>query len=747
MIVRFALRTLQLPLGSPITLYLCKSLVSAFFLLVVLGGVQAQTSYGQQVIQGKYNGDAKSFTAADSSYWVGTVVDGRAYLYRDGYVGLIDSSGRVLVPPMYDKIFAFDSGGIANVTRNGKYGLIDINGNVVATPFSSFYIGPFTDGYGPYKTSRNIYGIVDRKGKVVMPASYHALHYIQGGQFIAVKGNAYSLLTPSTGKVVDVGTNATIRSEDHQYELIRWGYYDSAPQLQYNERSAPFLMFVDGLAVTYQRKGDVFLFGCIDRTGEMVIPAVYEWIEPFRDSVAVVRFQSKWGAINREGDLVVPAEYDSITAIGGNRFVIGIKGRFGIVRSNNSQVIPLAYNRVVAAGNDRYIVSTSDKHGVVDNDNNTIIPAVYDSITVAGRDRYIVWQGERAGIVVANNGVVIPPTYRALYPLLGDLFIACDSVKYGVIDMNERVVVPFQCDAIVPLDSKTGVAFVHTGNWPLHTGIPRYQWNGVYFYFDKGGRVDSLNYPHSYVVEGQADNYHLEFPVVFGPRYFARVDTSALLHFYTARQSLPRLSYPKGVMRVWHLPGTRNQQEHYLQNIGQSYSLFNGGYKIAQPLDDSSHLNHLFGEAPAASIYGVADLNGQVVLPPEYDNVECHSSQYDPSIPNNLFLVTKNQMQGVVDINNRVILPCEYSIGSIAIYSGVILRSRHDGSNRWSQSVLDLNGNVLIPFPDTTDSLKTRITVGDAGELVMTKLERVSAYSEKEVERYLVDKRGNRIPE
>lgn len=61
--------------------------------------------------------------------------------------------------------------------------------------------------------------------------------------------------------------------------------------------------FVDGLAYV---KDVTEKFGYIDKTGEEVIPCIYDKAENFSGGLAVVTLNDKKGCINTSGDIVIP---------------------------------------------------------------------------------------------------------------------------------------------------------------------------------------------------------------------------------------------------------------------------------------------------------------------------------------------------------------------------------------------------------------------------------------------------------
>ena len=50
---------------------------------------------------------------------------------KDGKLGLIDQTGKEIIPPIYDEVGSFNQQGLALVKKNGKRGLIDTTGKEI----------------------------------------------------------------------------------------------------------------------------------------------------------------------------------------------------------------------------------------------------------------------------------------------------------------------------------------------------------------------------------------------------------------------------------------------------------------------------------------------------------------------------------------------------------------------------------------------------------------------------------------
>lgn len=51
------------------------------------------------------------------------------------------------------------------------------------------------------------------------------------------------------------------------------------------------------------------MYGFIDKTGKLVIPTIYEYVQPFSEGLAAVNRDGKWGFIDKKGKMVIPANF------------------------------------------------------------------------------------------------------------------------------------------------------------------------------------------------------------------------------------------------------------------------------------------------------------------------------------------------------------------------------------------------------------------------------------------------------
>jgi hypothetical protein len=134
--------------------------------------------------------------------------------------------------------------------------------------------------------------------------------------------------------------------------------------------------------------------------------------------------------------------------------------------------------------------------------------------------------------------------YDTLIPIFDGLFITYDTVsleensntidtilkykwyhapskeakKWGVIDSIGHPLIPFTCDAIRVISKDIGIATMLKSTYPLDTGVPRYQYKGIYFFFTINGKEKSKEHPFEMALFGL--HYNENDVITMGNEYF-----------------------------------------------------------------------------------------------------------------------------------------------------------------------------------------------------------------------------------
>lgn len=143
-------------------------------------------------------------------------ISGESY-YASLY-GMIDIDGNTLLETRYDDIRLSDDGSIVMVNLNEKIGYTSITGETIVKP--KFDLGePFTGDYAavgeitrldPDDADRDSqthyvsWGMIDRSGKLVIPAMYDGLQVCENGMALVNIGRLYGYINAENEEVIHV---------------------------------------------------------------------------------------------------------------------------------------------------------------------------------------------------------------------------------------------------------------------------------------------------------------------------------------------------------------------------------------------------------------------------------------------------------------------------------------------------------------------------------------------------------------
>ncbi len=151
------------------------------YLLLILLAIQSSAQ--QTEISGKYDN-------------IGKFNNGIAFVRLNGKVGAINSNGKEVIKPEWDKLTGFGKDGIGFAHKDGLVGLITKEGKILLKPnfdrISNFKYGRATI------TKNNLVGIVDINGKILIEPKYQKLRIDKGGLIRATENGTEVLI--KTGK-------------------------------------------------------------------------------------------------------------------------------------------------------------------------------------------------------------------------------------------------------------------------------------------------------------------------------------------------------------------------------------------------------------------------------------------------------------------------------------------------------------------------------------------------------------------
>ena len=315
--------------------------------------------------------------------------DGR----NNGKYGFIDRTGKVVVPFQFDHAWDFSEGLAQVELKGRKYFIDTTGRTVFEAKFDevenfseglcAVNRGQKIDQNNGVVTNPGRWGYIDKTGKLVIPLKYtHAENFSEGLAAIS-NGDKGAFIDHDAKIVFEVPLRVTL--DFHEgivgiFYLTNLAYFDRtgkqiSPTLKYGTKNHSFS---EGL-VPVEINGKT---GFMDRSGKLVIAPQFEEAGDFSEGLAPVKvrgefmtrcprepsgyrdsFRMIWGYIDKTGKMVIPAQYawaepfsEGLAAINhcGEGFFIDKTGK-KIALGNYSHVSPFV------AGLSRVYVGTNEE--------------------------------------------------------------------------------------------------------------------------------------------------------------------------------------------------------------------------------------------------------------------------------------------------------------------------------------------------------------------------------------------------
>jgi len=318
----------------------------SFIITIIIGTsdiTQVDTSDSQVKMDGIYEvGDLSKATDLHS-----------VYNEEKGQYGMVDQTGRLVMPFQWRDTGRFFSEGLMAVRKDGKWGFIDKQGNLVI-PYQWDYCSNFSEGLAAVCDGNN-WGFIDKTGKYTFPYRWaEASHFSDGLARVRIDDEGNGGFINKEGKLVipcrwDLyGFSEGLVKVQDKSGLC--GFVNTQGELVIGYKWKWAVSFSDGLAYVVDKTGErkfidkngkvVFSFGerwkeqsyyyfseglvfiedknshnkvCINKSGKTVFECKWDNVGSFSDGLAAVQDDNgKWGYIDKTGTLIIPCQWSRV---------------------------------------------------------------------------------------------------------------------------------------------------------------------------------------------------------------------------------------------------------------------------------------------------------------------------------------------------------------------------------------------------------------------------------------------------
>lgn len=227
---------------------------------------------------------------------------GVAFAIKNNKIGLIDTAGHELSAFVYDTITNDDYGvdlgyihindsrqnfvyGAEIVSINEVFGLMNEAGRLVMPVRYDEITRVSADLYVVGLNGKK--GLVNKYGKFITPIIYNDINFICADLYLLKLPNVMKVINTKGQLIFEINTSAYIRSDisNEGDSLLKIQHQDS--KWRWKE-------------------------GIVNQKGQLLVPALYDWIHQINGGYYVVRLKSRYGILSKTGKLLVPVKYTDL---------------------------------------------------------------------------------------------------------------------------------------------------------------------------------------------------------------------------------------------------------------------------------------------------------------------------------------------------------------------------------------------------------------------------------------------------
>jgi hypothetical protein len=349
-------------------------------------------------------------------------------------IGFINERGRLVIPAIYDTCEYRRPCATSKSFYGSEYGII---------------------------SKGNKFGAINSKGQQIIEPQYEYLEESPPGHFRAKKENKWSLIDLQNRPVFPFMFDNDDLEYDDTVAIGQSGkdYYLLYPLTGVMKKTefeyiSPFF---DGFAEV-KFKGKT---GFIDTSGKLRIEAKYDQAWFFNEGLAAVKWQGKWGFIDTTGTMQIGAIFEETLGKFENGLVpVYWQCKWGYIdKKGNFKIAPefdLTFGFSSYWGKDYAIVHQKDysglsKMGLINQKGEKVLSPIYDMLQFINDTIIYVSEGyqidgkNKAGLVFINRDTSITPfNNHADISLYNDYVLSRDKSCYGVCRLKTgKTVVPF----------------------------------------------------------------------------------------------------------------------------------------------------------------------------------------------------------------------------------------------------------------------------------------------------------------
>ncbi len=443
--------------------------------------------------------------------------------------------------------------------------------------------------------------------------------------------------------------------------------------------------------VTWYRIKEDGKYGAANANKRIIVPIQYDWVGYGRGYYYVTQ-NSKVGVISAQGKMIIPPCYYNINYAqpinGKDFFYVTENGKHGLVDSNNMALIPIKYDYVSFSPLGEFIkIKDNEYEGAYSYSGKLIVPPIYDKVYYYADKGFEVSKplGGYKKLHIDHSGNKLPHVPEIIDPIKeyknGDTiyYITYRGGFYGVKNAGGEEIIPTIYDDVrlrnnfyfVQKGDKVGCCTTD-GTIIIPPSFDRIKYTNSYFIVKDGRKKGLLNTNGETIIEPIYEDLDVNNGFIVykenGKKGLQTLSKEQILEA-SYDEVYPRKDYilvvnqyKKGVFSLSGEEIIPVKYKNIQVNEGElEYQDDNGRY-IASGLDTygkpvkkkrdniklmKDYSGYEWYRLYENNLYGVANENGDIIIPAQYDNIEYHYGY---------FLIKSNNLEGVATLDGSILI-------------------------------------------------------------------------------------------
>jgi len=300
-------------------------------------------------------------------------------------------------------------------------------------------------------------------------------------------------------------------------------------------------------------------------------------VRAFREERAIIRIGKKWGAIDTTGRYICRPIYLDAYDFHEGLAAVKTRSRWGYINRKGQLQIELKFSGASSFVSGAALVRYKGKYGLIKRNGRWLLKPKYKHAQSLQGQYFLFWKGNKAGVVRCDGQWVLPPLYDGIR-MVGEYFKVGNGNQYGYFNQKGEQILPITYDKLGDIQDNR----VLYSNRAQDLGGGRELGEFLFQKQDDGGITVSL-IPRDSLTDAEMTNLDRESSFSQERKHLKEEynDTKVLPHDYAKPNALERRDMGNGMI------------------VGQQRFL-----------------------------YGLADIDGNEVLPPIYESIEYKKGLY-----------------------------------------------------------------------------------------------------------------------